>query len=476
MNTFLNQLNRKPTKKGGEQHVTTMNHNLDLFSSNNKQEVDTTLLVKALTEDNTVFAANLLYLLDIRGGKGERQAFELGLKLLIEANKELGQKVIQHIGELGRWDYTTYAFGTNLENFTLDIISKQIQKDLDSTDDVSLIGKWLPSINAGKASRVKAKIIAKHLGKTFAEYRTITTTLRKKLSIVEHNITTGDLESIDFSKVPSRAMIKYNKHFETTTKFQEYKEALASGDAKINTGGIYPATILHDWTSNGTNPKIVNARWAAIDSITIPEGVIPFPVIDTSPSMGSYSHESQPYPIHQSLGLGLYLSENLPGSWANTFLTFDTKPTFVKLPKGTITDRIKAIHMGDWGGRTDINAAFAKLLGAFVKGEEKDFPTHLVIISDMEFDGNTGSTNYEDWTKTFADKGLKLPHIVFWNAKMYGNTGFPVTEHVQNTTIISGENPKIAQNVFETTATTPYSFMEEVLGGYIERFINVKTK
>ena len=53
---------------------------------------------------------------------------------------------------------------------------------------MSLLAKWLPSVNASNAETVrKAKRIARYLGMSDAEYRKALVELRKKIRIMEHS-------------------------------------------------------------------------------------------------------------------------------------------------------------------------------------------------------------------------------------------------------------------------------------------------
>ena len=89
----------------------------------------------------------------------------------------------------------------------------------------------------------------------------------------------------------------------------------------------------------------------------------------------------------------------------------------------------------------------------------------------MEFDGNDkGNTNFEQWGKTFAEMGLSLPHIVFWNASET-TSGFPVVKDTKNVTMISGSNPVIAERLFNSETLSPETFMFEVLDTYTDKYL-----
>jgi hypothetical protein len=55
-------------------------------------------------------------------------------------------------------------------------------------------------------------------------------------------------DAIDFTKVPSLAMKRYTNTFQKNSQetFENYKEKLANGEAKINASAIYPYDIKHE--------------------------------------------------------------------------------------------------------------------------------------------------------------------------------------------------------------------------------------
>ena len=78
--------------KGGKYYETSYDANLDFFagiSRNNKAKDIKDCFNKALSENNELALANLLYVLDIREGKGERRIFKKCFVTLCNTNKEL---------------------------------------------------------------------------------------------------------------------------------------------------------------------------------------------------------------------------------------------------------------------------------------------------------------------------------------------------------------------------------------------------
>ena len=86
--SLLENMKKKSTitnTKGSKYYNTTYNSNLDVFSmlsryDSNKKIIR--LFDNAIKEDESLALANLLYILDIRKGKGERRIFKIIFKNL----------------------------------------------------------------------------------------------------------------------------------------------------------------------------------------------------------------------------------------------------------------------------------------------------------------------------------------------------------------------------------------------------------
>ena len=88
---------------------------------------------------------------------------------------------------------------------------------LQTGEPVSLLGKWLPSVNASGAKTVAlAKKVAKSLKLRPAEYRKALTALRERIHILENNLRVRDY-SFDYAKLPSKAMYKYRARLSSGT-------------------------------------------------------------------------------------------------------------------------------------------------------------------------------------------------------------------------------------------------------------------
>ena len=147
---------------------------------------------------------------------GERRVFRTVLKWLAEYERQSLLRNLPYIAEYGRWDDLLVLLDTPCRAEALARLKKQFDADMAAlTDggDVSLLGKWLPSVNASSTDTVRsAKIVARAFGLTDAEYRRALTALRARIRILENNLREKDY-TFDYAKQPSKAMFKYRRAF-----------------------------------------------------------------------------------------------------------------------------------------------------------------------------------------------------------------------------------------------------------------------
>ena len=249
--SFLDALKRKNTilnTKGGEYYSTTWNANLDVFAGLSRFN-DTDEIIRkyklALEEDETLALANLLYILDIREGKGERLLFKTMFRYLCQNEKELALKVLPHISKLGRWDYILEGIDTLIDNEVITLIKQQLEEDK-LLENPSLLAKWLPSHRTHNTKNEMAHILINKLNVTEEEYRKTLSKLRKKINIIETKLSEKDYSAIDFEKVPTKAMLKYREAFSRNCleAYNAYLEQVNRGEKKINTTGLYCYEIV----------------------------------------------------------------------------------------------------------------------------------------------------------------------------------------------------------------------------------------
>ena len=493
-------LNVTRTENGDLVYKSTGSFCLDYFSlcgglRHNTGDLEK-LFVKAYSENPILAIKILFYMRNIRGGLGERNSFRVLMHNLAVSHPDVVRQILYAIPVYGRWDDILVLLGTPSEPDAVVLIKEQLEKDKaiiekgnKDGDSVSLLGKWLPSINARGGIAYAAKLI-KALGMNAAGYRKLCTALRKEIRIIENNLRTKDY-TFDYSKQPSQAMLKYKKAFlrNDADRYKDFLDRVIRQVAnpelvpedervKLNTKTLYPYQIVAPimepigWNSHITEEVILplEASWRAIDRAVYNSRTIV--VRDGSGSM--YWRGGKDAPINIATSLALLFAEQLDGAYKNSFITFSSQPELIQIPDACDTLKKKLEFIGKFGdcSNTDIGKVYQVILKAATRGNipQEEMIERILIISDMEFDCCSNHESCFDYYKRkFAENGYNLPEIVFWNVDAR-NVHMPVTMNEQGVKLVSGASPAIFADVVSDTlkVTTPYDLMLKILAPYAE--------
>lgn len=478
MLTYLkNEANRTFTENGAVTYRSTLSHCLDLFATvgalrnATDAEIETRFL-RAYTENPDLAMKLLFFARDVRGGLGERKVFRICLKWLADNHPKSVRKNLVHIAEFGRWDDVLTLLGTACELDALRLIRRQLEQDLLALElggEVSLLAKWLPSVNASKADTVKqGKKIARFLGMSDGDYRRTLVKLRERIRIIENNLRERDY-SFDYEKQPSKAMFKYRKAFirNDSERYGAFMGRVATGEAKLHTGTLTPYDIIapfFDKRVRGDERKAIDVTWNAQPDYTNNENALV--VMDGSGSMyGCWNADVRP--IQVAMSLAIYYAERNTGAFHNHFVTFSHTPRLVEIMGEDILDKLYYCQKFNEVANTNLQATFDLILQAAVKNHvpQAEMPTTLYIISDMEFDHcvmGGDLTNFELAKAKFAAHGYELPRVVFWNVASR-NEQQPVTKNEQGVALVSGCSPRLFSMLAEGKLN-PEEYMLDILG------------
>lgn len=455
--------------KGSKYYRESYDSNLDLFTKVSRytsNEEIIRIFNNALLEDTYLGLANALYILDIRNGKGERRVFKIIFKYLCDSYPSLALRLLPFISEYGRWDYVLVGIDTKIEGNVIELIGKQLSEDLVSLHP-SLLAKWLPSHRTHNKNSYLSKKIIKGLNITEKRYRKMLSDLRGRLNIIEKNLTFKYYDKINFSEVPSKAMLKYTNVFKSKMldKYRLYKKNLRNGNDKINTEGLFAYEIIRKIIYNQGDSELYDLMWKNQKDILNGNTSNVLVMADTSGSMLSFDG----IPYCTAIGLALYISSKNNGIFKDHFMTFSESPYLCKIKGNTIEEKVENIE--SIFSNTDIDKAFELILNTALENNlsQKDLPSHLIIISDMEFDEGVyseGGTNFDGWKKAFRNKGYKLPKVIFWNVSL-NSLGVPVTKFDNDVIMVSGFSVNLLDNLLDLKEYNPTSAMMEKLACYL---------
>ena len=466
------EANKTYTENGSVTYRSTGRDCLDLFATigalrrESEQEI-TARFLRAYAEDPDLAMKILFYGRDVRGGLGERRVFRILLRWLAVSKPESVVRNLPYVAEYGRWDDVLVLLDTPCRAEALALLKQQFDADLaalSSDGDVSLLGKWLPSVNASNDETIRAaKQIANAFGLSDRDYRKTLTKLRAQIRILENNLRERDY-TFDYSKQPSKAMFKYRKAFlrNDAERYGAFMQRVSTGEVKLNTGALYPYEIIEKaFHCDDAERLSLDATWRALADYTQDENALV--VADGS---GSMYWGGKPMPAAVAQSLAIYFAEHNRGAFRNHFITFSMNPRLVEIKGRDIVDKARYCETFNECANTNIQKVFELVLNAAVRNRvaQKDLPSTIYIISDMEFDScaaGASLTNFEYAAKLFRQAGYRLPNVVFWNVSSR-NQQQPVTMNEQGVALVSGCSPRIFSMVMEGSLD-PFTFMLSVI-------------
>mgnify|MGYP000971711596 CR=1 FL=1 len=482
LSNLKNEVNKAYTENGAATLATTGSDCLDFFATvgalrHASEERIISCFYRAYIENADVAMKTLFFARDVRQGLGERRIFRIAMNWLANSNAESVIKNIQNINEYGRFDDLLTLVDSACEKNVMEYIKQKISSDmqaLEGSGEISLLGKWLPSINASNKQTVRqAKRVARYLEMDDAQYRKMLSRLRKGIQIIENNLREKDY-TFDYEKQPSKAMFKYRKAFMRNDgdRYGEFLNKVSKGEAKLNTATLLPYEIIAPFFVKNIDEQerqAINITWEAQKDFTNGENALA--VIDGSQSM---YYNGNPMPATVALSLGVYFAERNKGAFHNHFITFSHRPQLIQIKGRDIFHKIEYCKSFDEVANTNIEKVFELVLKTAVQNKvsQKEMPSTLYIISDMEFDhcaDDASISNFENAKNRFARFGYPLPKVVFWNVDSR-NRQQPVTLNEQGVVLVSGCTPRIFEMVTKGEFS-PYQYMMDILNS--KRYQNI---
>lgn len=453
------------TENGMVTNSSTLNKCLDLFSiigavrpqmkTDSGKERVISKFEAAWSEDSKIARKIMFWARDVRGGAGEREAFRVLLKWAANRFPEDVISNIHLISEFGRWDDVFVLMDTKCEKAAINLIVSKLQ----SGD--KLLAKWMPRLG-GKVSsekRLIANKVRRAMNMTPKEFRKM---LVELTSVVETDMCAKTFSNINYEHVPSVAMARYTKAFtkNDSTRFSLFKDALSSGEAKVNASALYPYDVLK--TISKGDEEVASAQWYALPNFMESNHERVLPVCDVSGSMDVVV-SGKTTAMDVCISLGLYISERNVGHFKDAFITFHEVPRLQHLT-GDLCSRYNQLQDAEWGGSTNLEKTFDLILKSAVKHKvsQDEMPTTLLIMSDMEFNRACSHTALGMIQTKYADAGYTMPKLVFWNLQSR-HDNYPVQSKDKNTAFVSGFSPSILKSVLSGEEITPLSVMFKTL-------------
>ena len=444
-----------------------------------------------------------LYVRDIVQGKGECLLFYMMVLVWYEFYPDCA-KILLHSAVTtthGSWKdikyFCKYCLDTTKNNshpmieYAIFITNNQLKNDYYDDDDekgsccyLSFVAKWIPREKSKKFGWLFQKMALSYFSnyiqggldkwrkikaknKAYMNYRSIISTLNKKLDTVQIKQCEQMMDKIDYSKVSATTMMKQRKAFLNLTKngkikFKDYKDVLDGASSfkefilsseSINGKKVTMEQFAREVVNkkNGTVEKdLINKMWKnnALQTKTLRNMI---PILDCSQKM----FESGA--IYGAMALACRIAENsLNGK---RILCFSSHPVWVNLSEeecsgdftsmmNILNNKIKNISALNCNLHDVVDMLLETIVDCKMTTECVE-NMMLVVISSMQTEKDkNGWTNcalynmiknkyrYTDPVKKIDGTSYDPPHILFWN--MVRCNGFPVSSNKKNVSMMSG--------------------------------------
>lgn len=335
-----------------------------------------------------------------------------------------------------------------------------VQRGLADAYNSALLAKYLPKIRSRsqvfnerhRQLNDFAYGLCRFLGWTQREYRLF------KSSGTAHGfqqkMSAGLWEALDFARISGKALFQLanrrGKDGKTTLERhgleQRFAQWLDTQPVAKFTGYVYELYQAVKSKMSTTQRSIIDKQFLGLIELAKQQtGGISGNVwcaLDTSGSMQSkVVGNIAAYDI--CISLGVYFASLNTGAFHNNVIMFDNTSRVLQLKGTSFTDRIRKIqHTRTAWGSTNFQSVIDEIVrirNTYPSIPVEDYPTTLLVVSDMQFNpvkGNT-QTNYEAAMQALAAVGLPRMRIVWWCVTARGKD-FPATIDDEGVVMIGG--------------------------------------
>ena len=476
------------TENGALCLTTTGSKTLDFFVSIVRGcplEKYLSLFLEIFQQDSIVGQQILLNLRDIRTGKGEKLIPQVLLFTLKIKYPQVYKNLLVIYLNYACWKDIIVMCELSIYydvdiDYELQLIVNQLQKDYKSTDSITLCAKWVPSEKSryNKGPLFLAKKIANKWNVSLREYRKRITQLRKKMNLIEQNMSQQTFELINFSAISSIAHKNYSKALkkdknakgkecskrkELMKRYLQYLKDLKDGNTTINSTGLQPHQLV-EYCRKNDHDSTIELQWKDIVNKIIEKGTFKrsIAIVDTSGSM-------EGVPIIVSIALGILVSE-CSDTFKDVVIPFNESAELVNLKNcSTLHEKVKKISKMKWGYNTNIKSVFTMLLdhAETYNIPKEDMIDTLFIFTDMQFDEANCNNKLilDSMREKYEQKGYAFPKIVCWNLRSSSNA-FPVDMEQEDVIMMSGFSSELLKDVLDNGIVNPVRFLSNVLCKY----------
>ena len=476
-NAFLNAVSRRGavTENGAVSHASTGSARLDYFAkASTYRDRD---LAEVFADLGAAWAESPLDTLRVifygrlitrqtrgtvateavQAGGGNRSEFRRALIYLARFRESALRQNLWLVPLVGTWKDLWHA--EVLGELPRDAVYDLIDQGLHSDYDRQLLAKYLPKVRSKsntfndrhRALNAFAYGLMARLGWTPRQYRTFKSSGRAHA--FQTQMTRGQWAEIAFAKLPGRALHQLVNHrgrdgqttLERHGMVDRYVAWIREQPVAKFTG--YPYELMQAVSPRATLAQrlTVDRQFDGLLELARRDRAITGNVwcaLDTSGSMGCGVPGTTASAYDICVGLGVYFASLNVGGFRDRVIMFDDVSRVLEL-RGGFSDKVLQIQRATtaWGG-TNFQSVIDEIVRVRTTRPEvpvADFPTTLVVVSDMQFNpaGGNAATNYEVAMAKLAAVGLPRIRIVWWWVTGRG-ADFPCTLDDEGVVMIGG--------------------------------------
>lgn len=321
-----------------------------------------------------------------------------------------------------------------------------------------LVKKYLPRIRASKAcvtdwakkSNEYAKEFARLAGWTYEDYRKFKST--GKAHEFQTYICKGLYSQIKWNTIPGKALLnlvsgdfleKHNLEKDYVAWLDKQPVAKFNGyPFELGKAALGANTLAKKMTVDKQFDNLIKS--GKEDNGALKGNILC--ALDTSGSMSIQINGAKGVSSYDvCASLGIYFSELNTGAFHNVVAMFDNVSRIMRL-NGTFTEKLSQIRKAStaWGG-TNFQSLIDLICNLRKEKPEiplEEFPTTLLVISDMQFNWTGEKTNYEvakdALCEHFPESFVENFKIVWWYCAGRPTGDFPSTMDDGGTYMFSG--------------------------------------
>lgn len=400
----------------------------------------------------TSYSIKLLFFIrDKVNGLGERRVFRVLLNYLGNEHPKYIENNLTLIPKYGRWDDLYSLFNTKVEDAVIDLFRNQIQIDINSNKP-STLGKWLKSENtSSKESRSFGNKTRRLLGYSPKEYRRLLSSLRRKIDIVETNISKREYSKINYENLTELNIKKYKKAFLKNDKADYEKFKLENPKKTFIFKSLENIISIIRETLNNPGINSIEDMYLKNLEYLIDKNIKDLNTFEDTLIINGIEGEliqnkNRYFDILISTIL-LYNKLNL-NSFKNYYMSFKKNPKFNKLTSTDYIGNIKSLSKNNINYNMDLNSALDLLLFTSIKKNLKPeaIPKSIMFIYNKSEDMSFNDLKFisEKW----INSGFEMPKIKLWNLKDLSSK-FSIS-YKDNMVVINGYNKYIWKYILES--------------------------